>query len=50
MLVTTMGFLKYSLSINLSLFGTLDVKITVISYLSSMTAKIVAILLVVMVM
>ncbi len=44
------GYLKYSLPMYTSLFGKLGMKITVISYLSSMTAKIVMILLVVMVM
>jgi hypothetical protein len=50
MLTISLVYLKYSLSINLSLFGKLGMKLTVISYLSSMTAKIVIILLVVMVM
>jgi hypothetical protein len=50
MLTISLVYLKYSLSINLSLFGKLGMKLTVISYLSSMVAKIVMILLVVMVM
>jgi len=50
MLIITLVYLKYSLSMYISLFGKLGVKITVINYLSSMIAKVVMILLVVMVM
>ncbi|MEA2074759.1 MAG: nucleoside recognition domain-containing protein [Euryarchaeota archaeon] len=50
MLIITLVYLKYSLSMYISLFGKLGVKITVINYLSSMVAKVVMILLVVVVM
>ena len=50
MLTITLVYLKYSLSMYLSLFGKLGVKITVITYLSSMIAKLFTILLVMMVM
>jgi hypothetical protein len=50
MLIITLVYLKYSLSMYISLFGKLGVKITVINYLSSMIAKVVMILLVVAVM
>lgn len=50
MLIITLVYLKYSLSMYISLFGKLGVKITVINYLSSMIAKVVMILLVVVVM
>lgn len=50
MLIITLAYLKYSLSMYISLFGKLGVKITVINYLSSMIAKVIMILLVVVVM
>lgn len=50
MLIITLIYLKYSLSMYISLFGKLGVKIAVINYLSSMIAKVVMILLVVVVM
>ncbi|HUV80389.1 MAG TPA: nucleoside recognition domain-containing protein [Candidatus Bathyarchaeia archaeon] len=50
MLMVTLVYLKYSLSMYISLFGKLGVKITVINYLSSMIAKVIMILLVVVVM
>jgi len=50
MLIITLVYLKYSLSMYISLFGKLGVKITVINYLSSMIAKVLMILLVVAVM
>jgi hypothetical protein len=50
MLIITLVYLKYSLSMYISLFGKLGVKITVINYLSSMIAKVVMILLVVAMM
>jgi hypothetical protein len=49
-LVITLVYLKYSLSTNISLFGKLGVKITAIMYLSSITAKVLMILLVIVVM
>jgi len=49
-LVITLVYLKYSLSINISLFGKLGMKITAIMYLSSITAKVFMILLVIVVM
>ena len=49
-LVITLVYLKYSLSINISLFGKLGMKITAIMYLSSITAKVCMILLVIVVM
>lgn len=50
MLIITLVYLKYSLSMYISMFGKLGMKITVINYLSSMIAKVVMILLVVVVM
>jgi len=50
MLIITLVYLKYSLSMYISLFGKLGVKITVITYLNSMVAKLLMILLVVAVM
>ncbi|MHC1611239.1 MAG: nucleoside recognition domain-containing protein [Candidatus Methanospirareceae archaeon] len=50
MLNITLVYLKHSLSMYISLFGKLGVKITVISYLSSMIAKLLVFLLVVVVM
>ena len=50
MVTITLVYLKYSFSMYLSLFGKLGVKITVITYLSSMIAKLCTILLVMMVM
>jgi len=50
MLIITVVYLKYSLSTNISLFGKLGVKITVINYMSSMISKCIIILLVVIVM
>ena len=50
MLIITLVYLKYSLSMYLSLFGKFGMKITAINYLSSMIAKVVMILLVVAVM
>jgi hypothetical protein len=50
MLLITMVYLKYSLSMYLSLFGKLGVKIAAINYASSMIAKVLMILLVVVVM
>ena len=50
MLIITLVYLKYSLSMYLSLFGKFGMKITAINYLSSMIAKVVMILLVVVVM
>ncbi|MDI6884751.1 MAG: nucleoside recognition domain-containing protein [archaeon] len=49
-LVITLVYLKYSLSTNISLFGKLGMKITAIMYLSSITAKVCMILLVIVVM
>ncbi len=50
MLIITVTYLKYSISTNISLFGKLGVKITVINYMSSMISKLIIILLVVIVM
>jgi len=50
MLTITMVYLKYSLSMYISLFGKLGVKIAVINYMSSMISKLVTILLVVVLM
>lgn len=50
MLIITMVYLKYSLSMYISLFGKLGVKITVINYTSSMISKLFIILLVVVLM
>lgn len=50
MLTVTLVYLKYSLPMYTSLFGKLGVKITAITYLSSMVAKVLMILLVVVVM
>ena len=50
MLIITVAYLKYSISTNISLFGKLGVKITVINYMSSMISKLIIILLVVIVM
>lgn len=50
MLTITMVYLKYSLSMNISLFGKLGVKISVINYMSSMISKLFMILLVIFVM
>ncbi|RZN34091.1 MAG: nucleoside recognition protein [Methanophagales archaeon ANME-1-THS] len=50
MLTITLVYVKYSISMYLSLFGKLGVKITAITYLSSMSAKLFTILLVVVVM
>jgi hypothetical protein len=50
MLIITVTYLKYSISTNISLFGKLGVKITVINYMSSMISKFIIILLVVIVM
>ncbi len=50
MLIITVAYLKYSISTNISLFGKLGVKITVINYMSSMISKFIIILLVVIVM
>jgi len=50
MLIITVVYLKYSISTNISLFGKLGVKITVINYMSSMISKFIIILLVVIVM
>jgi hypothetical protein len=50
MLMITLVYLKYSLPMYTSLFGRLGVKITAITYLSSMVAKVIMILLVVAVM
>ena len=50
MLIITVVYLKYRLSTNISLFGKLGVKITVVNYLSSMTTKLLMILLVLMLM
>jgi hypothetical protein len=50
MLLITLVYLKFSLSMYISLFGKLGVKITVISYLGSMLAKLFMIFLVVTVM
>ncbi|MBE0516180.1 MAG: hypothetical protein IBX41_02150 [Methanophagales archaeon] len=49
-LVITLVYLKYSLSTNISLFGKLGMKITALMYLSSITAKVLMILLVSVVM
>jgi len=50
MLIITLVYLKYSLSMYISLFGKLGVKMTAITYLNSMVAKLLMILLVVAVM
>jgi hypothetical protein len=50
MVTITLAYAKYSFSMYLSLFGKLGVKITVITYLSSMSAKLFTILLVITVM
>ena len=50
MLIITVTYLKYSISTNISLFGKLGVKITVVNYMSSMTSKLLMILLVLMLM
>ena len=50
MLIITVTYLKYSISTNISLFGKLGVKITVINYMSSMISKFIIILLVAIVM
>ncbi len=50
MLIITMVYLKYSLSMNISLFGKLGVKLSVINYTSSMISKLFMILLVIVVM
>ena len=50
MLIITLVYLKYSLSMYISLFGKLGAKIAFINYSSSMTAKVLMILLVVIVM
>ena len=47
MAVITMIYIRYSLSMYLSLFGKFGTKIAIISYLSSMTAKVITIFLVV---
>ncbi len=48
MAVITMIYLRYSLSMYLTLFGRFGAKIALIGYLSSMTAKVVTIFLVMM--
>jgi len=50
MLIITMVYLKYSLSMYISLFGKLGVKITIINYMCSMVSKIFIIILVVVMM
>ncbi|MCW3133343.1 MAG: hypothetical protein N2V78_03320 [Methanophagales archaeon] len=50
MLIVTLVYLKYSLSLYISLFGKLGVKITVINYMGSMISKCTIILLVVVLM
>jgi hypothetical protein len=50
MLIITLVYLKYSLSMYISLFGKLGVKIAAINYMSSMISKVVMILLVVVLM
>jgi hypothetical protein len=50
MLMVTLIYLKYSLPMYTSLFGKLGVKMTAITYLNSMVAKVLMILLVVVVM
>ena len=50
MLIISLVYLKYSFPLYMSLFGKLGAKITAITYLSSMVAKILVILLVVVVM
>lgn len=50
MLTITLVYLKYSLSMYISLFGKLGVKITVINYLCSMVSRLFVILLVVVLM
>jgi hypothetical protein len=50
MVTITLVYVKYSFSMYLSLFGKLGLKITVITYLSSMIAKLFTFLLVLMVM
>ena len=50
MLIISVAYLKYTLSTNISLFGKLGVKITVVNYMSSMTSKLLMILLVLMLM
>ena len=50
MLIITLVYLKYSLPMYTSLFGKLGVKITAITYLNSMVAKVIMILLVVVIM
>ncbi len=50
MLIISLAYLKYTLSTNISLFGKLGVKITIVNYMSSMISKFIIILLVVIVM
>ena len=50
MLIITLVYLKYSLSMYISLFGKLGVKITIINYMCSMVSKIFIIILVVVMM
>ena len=50
MLIITVTYLKYTISTNIALFGKLGVKITVVNYMSSMTSKLLMILLVLMLM
>ncbi len=50
MLIITLVYLKYSLSMYISLFGKLGVKITVINYMGSVISKCIIILLVVILM
>jgi hypothetical protein len=50
MLIISLAYLKYTLSTNISLFGKLGVKITVVNYMSSMTSKLLMIFLVLMLM
>ncbi len=50
MLIITLVYLKYSLSMYISLFGKLGVKITIINYMCSMVSKVFMIILVVVMM
>ena len=48
MMVITLIYLRYTLPLNLSLFGTFGLKITAVSYTCSMTAKLITLGLVIL--
>jgi hypothetical protein len=50
MMVITLIYLRYTLPINISLFGKFGVKITAVSYTCSMTAKLVTLGLVILIL